>query len=83
LTDWTPDRDDDDNAAPIMGDSKESDSEIHGTKKTKLDDASAVNDSAAVNQAADDDTSLDGGSPPLLSSPNLVGGATIKKLLVK
>ncbi len=44
--------------------------EIHGTKETKLDDASAVDDTAAANQAPDANTSLDGGSPPLLSSPD-------------
>jgi hypothetical protein len=49
---------------------KESDSEIHGTEETKLDDASAVGDTAAANQAPDADTSLNGGSPPLLSSPD-------------
>jgi hypothetical protein len=73
LTYWTPNCDDDDDAAPSKGDLKESDSEIHGTKETKLDDASAVNNSAAANQAADNDTSLDGGSPPLLSSPDSTG----------
>jgi hypothetical protein len=40
----------------------------HGTKETKLDNASAVDDTAAANQAPEDDTSLNGGSPPLLSS---------------
>ncbi len=49
---------------------KESDSEIHGTKETKLDDPSAVDNTAAVNQAPNANTSLDGGSPPLLSSPD-------------
>ena len=59
-----PNWDDDDDAAPSKGDLKESDSEIHGTEETKLDDASAVDDTAAVNQAPDANTSLDGGSPP-------------------
>jgi hypothetical protein len=70
LTDWTPNWDDDDDAAPSKGNLKESDSEIHGNSETKLEDASAVNDSAAANQAAEEDTSLDSGSPPLLSSPD-------------
>ncbi len=64
LTDWTPNWDNDDDAAPSTRDLKESDSEIHGTEETKLDDASAVDDTAAVNQAPDANTSLDGGSPP-------------------
>jgi hypothetical protein len=51
LTDWTPNWDDNGNAAPSTGDLKESDSEIHGTKETKLDDASAVDNTAAANQA--------------------------------
>jgi hypothetical protein len=70
LTDWTPNWDDDDNAAPSKGDLKESDSEIHGTEETKLDGASAVDNTAAANQAPDTNTSLNGGSPPLLSSPD-------------
>jgi hypothetical protein len=70
LTDWTPNWDDNDDAAPSTGNLKESDSEIHGTKETKLEDASAVDDTAAANQAPDANTSLDGGSPPLLSSPD-------------
>jgi hypothetical protein len=70
LTDWTPNWDDDDDAAPSTGDLKKSDLEIHGTKETKLDDASAVDNTAAANQAPDANTSLDGGSPPLLSSPD-------------
>jgi hypothetical protein len=70
LTDWTPNWDDNDDAAPSTGDLKESDLEIHGTEETKLDDASAVDDTAAANQAPDANTSLDGGSPPLLSSPD-------------
>jgi hypothetical protein len=70
LTDWTPNWDDDDNAAPSTGDLKESDLKIHGTKETKLDNASAVDDTAVANQAPENDTSLDGGSPLLLSSPD-------------
>jgi hypothetical protein len=70
LTDWTPNWDDDDDAAPSTGNLKESDLEIHGTEETKLDDASAVDDTVAANQAPDANTSLDGGSPPLLSSPD-------------
>jgi hypothetical protein len=68
-----PNWDDDDDAAPSKGDLKESDSEIHGTKETKLDDPSAVNNSAAATKAAEDNTSLDGSSPPLLSSPDSTG----------
>ncbi len=70
LTDWTPNWDDDDDAAPSTSNLKESDSEIHGTEETKLDNASAVEDTAAANQAPNVNTSLDGGSPPLLSSPD-------------
>jgi hypothetical protein len=70
LTDWTPNWDNNDDAAPSTGNLKESDSEIHGTKETKLDDASAVDDTKAANQAPDANTSLDSGSPPLLSSPD-------------
>jgi hypothetical protein len=70
LTDWTPNWDDNDAAAPSTGNLKESDLDIHGTKETKPDDASVVDDTAAENQAPNANTSLDGGSPPLLSSPD-------------
>jgi hypothetical protein len=70
LTDWTQNWDNDDDAAPSTGDLKESDSEIHGTRETKLDDASAVDDTVAANQAPNANTSLNGSSPPLLSSPD-------------
>jgi hypothetical protein len=70
LTDWTPNWDDNDDAAPSTSDLKESDLEIHGTEETKLDSASAVDDTAAANQAPNANTSLDGGSTPVLSSPD-------------
>jgi hypothetical protein len=74
FADWTPAWDDRDNEAPGTDKSKNTNSDINGTNKTKQDNASAVDDTAAVAHmvnahAADNTTSIGSGSPPLLSVP--------------
>jgi hypothetical protein len=74
FVDWNPEWDDGNNEADGTGESKDNDSDLGSTKETKLDNASAVDDTAAVApminaHAADDAASIGSGSPPLLSIP--------------
>ncbi len=74
FADWTPVWNHGDDKAPGTDESKDTNSDINGTNETKQDNASEVNDTAAVahvvnTHVADNATSNCSGSPPLLSVP--------------
>ncbi len=48
FADWTPTWEDGDDKAPRMEESKDTDSDINGSNKTKQDNASEVDDTAAA-----------------------------------
>jgi hypothetical protein len=74
FADWTLDWDNGDNKAPGTDESKDTNLDINGTNETKQDNAFVIDDTVAaahvVNaHAADNATSIDSSSPPLLSVP--------------